>query len=250
MDSNFNEFVAPWLAREPLLAISARFATKPDVWLARVVLIEELWQTMFGLSQLGIAHNKLNWWWEEATRCVQIAPTHPLSAAAVGSPQAMLGLCEAALSWLDQPHASDQAQLALLWRDFAAAASAWVDEGDSAAIWSSLALKRQLQYHAKADRYGPSFCDRARLAEFQLRIGELADRSKAQAVFSVLLKDAAQKLLDSARQSGPRSSTRAYASLQSEQAQAWANLPITSDFRSQTPKLAATLRAWWRARER
>lgn len=247
MDS-FDDFVAPWLAREPLLAISARFAVTPDTWLARVVLIEELWQTMFGLSQLSIAHNKLIWWAEEAHRCLHSAPTHPLSIKAAGPAQAMMRLCEAALLWLEQAHATDCAQLQALWREFADAASLWVEEGATTSIWPALALKRQLQYHAKVDRYGPSFCDRARLAEFQLRISELADRPKAQPLLSNLLNELAQRLATAASQAGPRSGARAYASFHSEQALAWSSLPTDREFRADTPRLTATLRAWWRAR--
>ena len=250
MDSSFREFVEPWLAREPLLAISARFALIPHAWLARVVVIEELWQSQFGLSQLGIAHNKLNWWWEEAQRCAQDIPTHPLSVTAAGSPQAMLAMCEAALTWLDQPHAIDRSQLQHLWRGFAHAASDWIGEGDSRAIWSALALKRQLQYHAKADRYGPSFCDRARLAEYQLRLGELADRHKAGPLLRALLADASQSLDSAARIPGVRSAARAYASLQAEQANIWQASPVSAEFRSTTPSILATMRAWWHARGR
>lgn len=250
MNNNLQDFADPWLRREPLLVISARFAVAPEAWLARMVLIEELWQSQFALSQLSIAHNKLSWWWEEAQRCMQHAPTHPLSVAAAGQPQAMVALCEAALGWLDQPHASDRVQWHQLWSVFAQAASDWVNEGDSRPIWSALALKRQLQYHAKADRYGPSFCDRARLAEHQLRLGELADRRKAEPVLKTLLADAAQSLAWAARAPGVRSALRAYASLQAEQALSWQILPVTEEFRSTAPPILATFRAWWRARAR
>lgn len=249
LDSSFRDFVEPWLEREPLLAISARFAQVPDAWLARMVLIEELWQCQFGLSQLSIAFNKLNWWMEEAQRCVQGAPTHPLTKAADARPQAMLLMCESALNWLDQPHANDATELQQLWSSFAHAASDWVADGDSRAIWRALALKRQLQYHAKADRYGPSFCDRARLAEYQLRLSELSDRNKASALLRKLLSDAAQALTVTASARGSRSAVRAYASFHAEQAGVWRELPSNIEFHSHRPSIAATVRAWWRARE-
>ena len=275
-EAKIADFSADWLQREPALALCLRFAQRPTHWLTSVVLIEELLLAMFSLSNQDLARAKLAWWADEADLTVSGAPRHPLTQALIGECsdlRCLLGLTRAAYDWIALSTASDALHQRSQLAAFATAASALVDEDNSAEIWAQLALKRQVQSYAKLDRYGPGVLSRAALAEFQLKASQLQAPAPAPApafapsgADAVLLGSNAvaralvahlsgiQLSLQCALQvHGPRmqSATRAYALLHGREAGIWAKSALIighSAFLPTVPGIAGVLRAWWVAR--
>jgi hypothetical protein len=250
-------FAQAWLDKEPSLAIALRFAgqrqfaTRPEAWLYMVVLIEELLQGMFALSNVTVAHAKLSWWTQESQALADGAPRHPLTQAlhgtlSQGQIKAFAALISSALDWLACPNADTELEQSAQLGDFAANASAFMGEGDTAALWQAFARKRQLQTHAKPERYGPSLCSRAQLAEFQLKRSELAQRVSAGPLLSALLGGVRHALKRGAKPSmKPHAGTLAYAALHAHEAQRWANFAPNAAFAPLRPALLAVLQAWW-----
>ena len=251
------EFSADWLKREPALALCHRFAAKPTHWLASVVLVEELLQAMFALSNHEVAQAKLAWWTDEADLAVSGAPRHPLTqalCAARSNVRALPDLTRAACLWITLPTASDSAQQRSQLAAFAAAASELIDESATAAIWTELALKRQLQNYAKPERYGPGVFSRAALAEFQLKASQIVEPTLASGAIAAQLNTIRLALQSALQPRGSRgqSATRSYALLQAREAGIWAKeaAALKVRFSATLPGLAGLLRAWWIARGR
>jgi hypothetical protein len=244
------EFSNDWCAREPTLALAAKFAAHPERWLAAVVLIEELIQAMMALSSITVAHAKLSWWAEEADLTAASAPRHPLTRYLLQEQaplRELITLIRSALIWLELPIAQDRAAQLEQLRPFAHAAAALADEGEQWQFWRALALKRQIQAHAKADRYGPPILSRAELAEHQLKAAQLADRRLADAALRARFGELADAMHLDQRSARSRSGTRAYAALQAREAKYWAkrgNLPFE---RLALSPMAAFF-AWWHGR--
>jgi len=279
LEAKIADFSADWLQREPALALCLRFAQRPTHWLTSVVLIEELLLAMFALSNQDLARAKLAWWADEADLTVSGAPRHPLTQALIGECsdlRCLLGLTRAAYDWIALSTASDALHQRSQLAAFATAASALVDEDNSAEIWAQLALKRQVQSYVKLDRYGPGVLSRAALAEFQLKASQLQPPVPvpAPAPASVGSTDAVlpgpnavaralvahlsgiQLSLQGALQvhgSRMQSATRAYALLHGREAGIWAKSASIighSAFLPTMPGMTGVLRAWWIARAR
>jgi len=256
MHSPIPGFAADWLQREPALAICYRFAAKPMHWLASVVIIEELLQAMFTLSNQELAQAKLAWWADEADLAVSGAPRHPLTQvlfAAKSDLRALPALVQAAQEWITLPTASDANAQRMQFAALSHTASELVSEGDCAAIWMELASKRQLQSFLKPDRYGPSVLSRAALAEFQLKASQISDTALVSAALSVKVTAIRHSLRDAlpAQARGMQSATRAYGLLHAREASAWAKSTLTPPFGrflSSAPGLVGLVQAWWIAR--
>jgi phytoene synthase len=268
LDPKIADFAADWLQREPTLALCYRFAIRPTHWLTSVLVIEELLQGMFALSNQDLAQAKLGWWADEADLTVSGAPRHPLTKTLVGEHsdvRSLPDLARAAYDWITLPTATDVAHQRSQLAEFAAAASALVGEGECAAIWAELALKRQIQSSAKSERYGPGVLSRAVLAEFQLKASQLHDplsaagdssglgQNSVAAALSARLRGIALTLQSALQAPGPRmqSATRAYALLHAGGAQSWAKsvlMPQRLAFLPAVPGIVGVLRAWWIAR--
>lgn len=248
-------FVADWLQREPALAICNRFAVNPMQWLASVIVIEELWQAMFALSNQELAQAKLAWWADEADLAVSGAPRHPLTqalAAEKADLRALPALVQAALEWITLPTAPDANAQTLQFSTFSTAASAWVGEADCAAIWAQLALKRQLQSYAKPERYGPNILSRAALAEFQLKASQIGDADLVAAPLSANLTAICQKLNATLPKQAPgtQSATRAYGLLHAREAKHWGKVIMAKPgvLTSIEPGFIGLFQAWSIAR--
>ena len=81
-------FVAKWRAREPEMAYAEVFCPRPQrvrfvLWGA---LLFELREAAFELSDARPTEVKCGWWADEALRCAQDAPRHPLTQA-LAAPQ-------------------------------------------------------------------------------------------------------------------------------------------------------------------
>ena len=256
MDLPIPGFAADWLQREPALAICHHFAAKPRHWLASVVIIEELWQAMFTLSNQELAQAKLAWWADEGDLAVSGAPRHPLTQALLAEKadlRALPALVQAAQEWITLPTALDANAQTQQFSAFAAAASEVVGEGDCVAIWTALLLKRQLQSHAKPDRYGPSILSRAALAEFQLKASQISDAALIGPAISAKLTAINQTLRKALpmQARGMQSATRAYGLLHAREAARWAKSVLTpkhGGFLTSAPGLIGLLQAWWVAR--
>ncbi len=253
--SSISGFVADWLQREPALAICHRFAAKRMHWLASVVIIEELWQAMFALSNQELAQAKLAWWADEADLALSGAPRHPLTQALVSEKadlRALPALVQAALEWITLPSAPDANAQTLQFSAFAEAATELVDEGDCAVIWAQLALKRQLQSYAKPDRYGPGILSRAALAEFQLKASQLGEAVLVAPALSAKLNAICQTLHEAlpTQALGMQSATRAYGLLHAREAKHWGKVILAKPgaFTSMPPGFIGLLQAWWIAR--
>jgi hypothetical protein len=262
LDGVQQAFSTDWLKREPALLLAQGFADKPALWLNAVILIEALLDAMFGLSNLEIAQAKLGWWVDEADLTVSGAPRHPLTQE-MGAQQAKVlpDLTRAALAWMLLSTAADASAQRSQFGEFARAASALVDEGDCTAMWTELALKRQLQLHAKPGRFGPCVLNRARLAEFQLKASLVSARGYLLEADRVLQAPAlitelqcTQERLNSAVQSqdrGSRSATRAYAVLHAREAARWAKavaIKKSAPLISAAPGILGLICAWRAAR--
>ena len=259
-NSQLTEFADDWLQREPNLAICYRFAAKPTRWLASVLLIEELLQMMFSLSNQELAQAKMAWWADEGDLAVSGAPRHPLTQALVTAKSAeksdlaaLPALVRAAQAWITCATATDTDAQRTQFSEFAAAASTLVNEGDCSIIWIELALKRQLQSHAKPDRYGPSVLSRAALAEFQLKASQIGDVALVAAALSAKLIVIRQSLRDAlpTQAQGAQSATRAYGLLHAREAGRWAKSALAAQpggFLSSAPSLLGLVQAWWVAR--
>ena len=255
-NSQLTEFSDDWLQREPALALCYRFAAKPTHWLASVVLIEELLQMMFSLSNQELAQAKMTWWADEADLAVSGAPRHPLTQtlfAANSDLAALPSLVRATQAWITFATATDTDAQRKQFSEFAAAASALVNEGDCSIIWLELALKRQVQSHAKPERYGPSVLSRAALAEFQLKASQIGDVALVAAALSAKLIVIRQSLRDAlpAQAQGAQSATRAYGLLHAREAGRWAKSALAAQpggFLSSAPGLLGLVQAWWVAR--
>ena len=255
LDAQVTDFTSDWLLREPALALCHRFAAKPAHWLASVVLIEELLQAMFALSNQELAQAKLTWWADEADLTISGAPRHPLTKsliAARAEVQALPNLTRAARGWILLPTAADAHDARKQFAELAAAASDLVGEGDCTAIWTELALKRQMQSYIKPDRYGPSVLSRAALAEFQLKISQISDTKAVAAALSEKLTSICQTLREAlpGQARGMQSATRAYALVHAREAAAWAKSAgkAQAGFLSRPPGVVGLLQAWWSAR--
>lgn len=250
------DFAGDWLQREPNLALCYRFAAKPAHWLASVVLIEELLQMMFSLSNQELAQAKMAWWADEADLAVSGAPRHPLTQALFAAKSdlgALPSLVRAAQAWITFATAADTDAQRRQFSEFAAAASALVNEGDCSIIWIELALKRQMQSHAKPERYGPSVLSRAALAEFQLKASQIGDVALVGAALSAKLNAIRQSLRDALPAQAPavQSATRAYGLLHAREAGLWAKSALAAQpggFLSSAPSLLGLVQAWWAAR--
>lgn len=268
LEPKIADFSADWLRREPALALSYRFAIRPTHWLASVLIIEELLLAMFALSNQDLAQAKLGWWADEADLTVSGAPRHPLTQTLVGEHSdvgSLPDLARAAYDWVTLSTAADAAHQRSQLAAFAAAASALVGEGECAAIWAELALKRQIQNCAKPDRYGPGVLSRAVLAEFQLKASQLYDpapdttataglgQDSVARALSAHLSNMRRMLQNALRENSQRmqSATRAYALLHAREAQSWAKSVLTPQrlaFLLVVPGIVGVLRAWWIAR--
>lgn len=148
--------------------------------------------------------------------------------------------------------AADATDARKQFAELAAATSELVNEGDCTAIWIELALKRQMQSHAKPDRYGPSVLSRAALAEFQLRASQINEGAVVGTALSAELTAIGQNLRDvlPSQATGAQSATRAYALLHAREAAAWAKsaLAARAVFQSTAPGIFGLLQAWWVAR--
>ncbi len=261
LDSQLTDFAGDWLQREPALALCDRFAAQPAHWLASVLVIEALLQAMFTLSNQQLAEAKIAWWADEADLAVAGAPRHPLTQAlfaAKSDLRALPALVRAAQEWILFATAADANAQRKQFSAFAAGASELVKEGDCSAIWTELALKRQLQSCAKPDRYGPSVLSRAALAEFQLKASQIGDiagapNEKIGAALSAQLTVIHQTLRAAlpSQALGIQSATRAYGLLHAREICTWAKLALTPQrgvFLSSTPGLLGLVQAWWIAR--
>ncbi len=250
------DFTAEWLLREPALALCFRFAANPMHWLPTVVIVEELWQAMFTLSNQELAQAKLAWWADEADLAVSGAPRHPLTLALFAGKadlSALPALVQAAQEWITLTTAPDANGQRQQFAELATAASELVGEGDCAAIWTELALKRQLPSFAKPDRYGPSILSRAALAEFQLKASQIAEARHVGAALAAKLTNIQHKLRESMPTQAQRmqSATRAYALLHAREAALWAKMAITPQFdgfSATKPGMIGLMQAWWVAR--
>ena len=254
-NSQLSDFTADWLQREPALAICHRFAGKPMHWLASVVLLEELLQAMFALSNLALAQAKLAWWADEADLAVSGAPRHPLTQAMFADRadlRALPKLVRAAQAWTIASTAADANEARKQFAQLATATSELVNEGDCAAIWTELALKRQIQSYAKPDRYGPSVLSRAALAEFQLKASQISDAAAVGTALSAKLNAINEKLREASPSQAPgmQSGTRAYALLHAREAAVWAKMALAPQhvFLTTAPGIIGLLQAWWVAR--
>lgn len=270
LEPKIADFAADWLRRESALALSYRFAMRRTHWLASVLIIEELLLAMFALSNQDLAQAKLGWWADEADLTVSGAPRHPLTLALIAESADVRGLPDlmrAAYGWITLATASDATHQRSQLAAFAAAASTLVGEDECAAIWTELALKRQIQSHTKSERYGPGVLSRAALAEFQLKASQLHDpvpaatararlgQNSVARALSAHISGIAFKLQNAVQAPGPRmqSATRAYALLHVCEAEAWSESALISPhvaFLPAAPGIARVLRAWWIARAR
>jgi hypothetical protein len=245
-----HELSSDWCAREPTLALAAKFAAHSERWLTAVVLIEELLQAMMALSSITVAHAKLSWWADEADLTLAGAPRHPLTRYLLQE-KAPLGelitLVRSALIWLELPIAQDRAVQVEQLRPFANAAAAIVGEGEQWQFWHGLALKRQIQAHAKADRYGPPILSRAELAEHQLKAAQLGNLAQAELALRAKLFDIAHLMGSDSRSQRTRSGTRAYATLQAREAKYWAKQK-DKPFEGQALSPLSAFFAWWYGR--
>ena len=256
LNSPLSEFAADWLQREPALALCHRFAAQPVHWLASVVLVEELLQAMFALSNQQLAQIKIAWWADEADLAIAGAARHPLTQALFAQHadlRALAKLVRAAQEWITFSTALDANTQRGQFAELAAAASELVNEGDCAAIWTEIALKRQTQSYAKPDRYGSSVLSRAALAEFQLKTSQLSDPALMGAALSAKLTAIGQTLRDAlpSQALGLQSATRAYGLLHAREAAAWSKLaraPNFAGFMPGAPSISGLLQAWWIAR--
>ena len=254
-NAQLTDFATDWLQREPALALCHRFAAKPAHWLASVVLIEELLQAMFALSNQQLAQAKLAWWADEADLAISGAPRHPLTQALIAARAdlyALPKLVQAAQEWIMLTTAADANDARKQFAELAAAASGLVGEGDCTAIWTELALKRQIQSYMKPDRYGPSVLSRAVLAEFQLRASQISDVAAVAAALAAKLSAICATLRDAlpTQAQNMQSATRAYALLHAREAATWAKsaLAAQAGFLSRPPGVIGLLQAWWIAR--
>lgn len=248
------EFCGEYMAREPALQFAARF-TGLD-WLLRVVLIEEWMECLFALSHIDLARAKLAWWTDEADLAKAGAPRHPLTLELrkFGADFAPLSTAtRAALDWVELSNASDQSAQASQLHAFAKAAAALMEPADSAsngatALWQTLALKRQLQWHGKPDRYGPAWATRTELAQHQLKSNQLGDKQLTAALLRARLIEVSNQLLSLARQkaSGERA-TRIFAILHAAEAKHWANRADLAFFPTRIGPLTL-IKAWWQTR--
>ncbi len=268
LEPKIADFAADWLLREPALALCYRFAIRPTHWLASVLIIEEILQAMFALSNQELAQAKLGWWADEANLTASGAPRHPLTQTLVSADvRSLPDLARAAYDWITLSTATDAAHQRSQLAEFAAAASVLVGEGEHAQIWAELALKRQIQSGAKSGRYGPGVLNRAALAEFQLKASQLYDlapdtnpvaglgQNSVARALSANLSSITLKLQSALQMSGPRmqSATRAYALLHVRETEAWSKSVLISPrlaFLPAAPGIAGVLRAWWIARAR
>lgn len=175
-------------------------------WQASAVLMCELFEAAFGLSEERIARIKLDWWLQEADRTLTGAPTHPLTVTLVELGQAdytaLPEVVSALIDGLDEATPVDSAaQLAqhLAWSQPLARwllgpdADAAVIASNAGAIasWSRL---WQLRYALKPARYGAGVIPLVLAAQFQLQSRQLIAPAPAN------MTSAVRELLSQQRQ--------------------------------------------------
>ncbi len=196
-------------AQLPELVTSMMFC-KPDRrahWQASAVLICELFEAAFGLSEERIARIKLDWWLQESDRTLAGAPTHPLTVTLVELGQAdytaLPEVVSALIDGLDAATPVDcAAQLTqhLAWSQPMAKwllgpnidAAAIPANAHAIASWSQL---WQLRYALKPARYGPGVMPLMLAAHFQLPSRQLIAPATANLQKAVRALLAQTKLL-------------------------------------------------------
>lgn len=156
IDAELHEFCAPWLAREPRLALACQFAPAGNArarLLASSVLARELAEAAMSVSDRRVAEAKLGWWAEESARWMQGQPRHPLARGfdAAASAAALARLALAGREWLDAPPADDVEALQQRLRILAGASAALAGTGAAASwepLWLALGLRLSLDARA------------------------------------------------------------------------------------------------------
>ena len=174
-------------AQLPELVTSIMFC-KPDRrahWQASAVLMCELFEAAFGLSEERIARIKLDWWLQEADRTLAGAPTHPLTVTLVELGQAgytaLPEVIQALIDGLDTATPVDSEEQLAQHLKWSRPLAKWLlgpdadlasINGNAAAIasWSRL---WQLRYALKPARYGPGVIPLMLSAKFQLQSRQL-----------------------------------------------------------------------------
>jgi hypothetical protein len=176
-------------AQLPELVTSFMFCKSDRLahWQASAVLMCELFEAAFGLSEERIARIKLDWWLQESDRTLAGAPTHPLTVTLVELGQAdYAALPEAIAALIDGLDAAtpvDSAAQHALHCKWSAPMTSWllgpnvhaaIIKANSAAItrWSQL---WQLRYALKPARYGPGVVPLMLAAQFQLPTRQLTN---------------------------------------------------------------------------
>lgn len=156
LDDDLLEFCAPWLARDPRLALACQFAPAGAArarLLASSVLARELAEAAMTVSDRRVAEAKLGWWAEESALWMQGQPRHPLARGfdPRANAAALASLAVAGREWLDAPPAADVDALQQRLRVLAAGSAALAGT-DAAAIWEPLwlALGLRLSLDARA----------------------------------------------------------------------------------------------------
>jgi hypothetical protein len=244
------EFCAEHTAREPALQFAARFADTS--WLMRVVLVEEWMECLFALSHVDLARAKLAWWTDEADLAKAGAARHPVVIELQKKGQSndtLAPVTRAALAWLDQATPAQENARRAQWQDFASGVAGVFGDAHSEVLWQALIAKRQLQWHGKAERYGPAWATRADLAQHQLKANQLGDKQLCANLLQTRLQEIAAQLLDASQDARIRSrGLRVFAALHAKEALHWANDATKAFFPTRIGPLTL-LGAWWRSRE-
>ena len=169
-------------AQLPELVTSLMFC-KPDRlahWQASAVLMCELFEAAFGLSEERIARIKLDWWSEEAARTLSGVPTHPLTMTLVELGQADYAALPAAIAalidGLDSATPVDHAAQMEQHGAWSRPLTRWLlgpeTSTESIATGSAVMTRWsqlwQLRYALKPGRYGPGVVPLMLAAQFQL----------------------------------------------------------------------------------
>jgi|GEM_PF-6999492 len=186
-------------AQLPELVTSLMFC-KPDRrahWQSSAVLMCELFEAAFGLSEERIARIKLDWWLQEADRTLAGKPTHPLTVTLVELGQAgYTALPEVIAALIDALDAStpvDSTEQLVQHQKWSQPLAKWLlgPDADADSIASNAAAIAswsrlwQLRYALKPARYGPGAIPLMLSAKFQLQSRQLLAPAPANVTSAV-----------------------------------------------------------------